>query len=192
MSSSYLSEATAALEFTTYDYSQPTTKTVDLGEEFTKKGDSPAAVTTSNCDDLVTSTTSSEAFMQTAVISSSSSTTSAAASSTSFKMSTGGSLPPLTYTTTTTIPTIATQEETGVLYCNLDDLSRYIPDNFSFDQIENIATDENVSVQVLSLPSSQQQIQSVANSKPISFPNSNQRLVPGSSVQIQVKQFLTF
>ena len=100
----------------------------------------------------------------------------------------GGSLPPLTYTTTT-IPTISTQvsasEEAGVLYCNLDDLSRYIPDNFSFDQLENIGADENVSVQVLSLPG---QVQQNHKQMAISFPTSDQRVHPGSStVQIQVK-----
>lgn len=47
------------------------------------------------------------------------------------------SLPSLTYTTTT-IPTISSGEETGVLYYNLDDLSRYIPENFSFDMSEGI------------------------------------------------------
>ena len=91
------------------------------------------------------------------------------------------SLPPLTYTTTTTIPTIATQpqaqggEEAGVLYCNLDDLSRYIPDNFSFDQMitDSVADNvpDNVSVQVLSLPHQLQH---------------NQRLGQGSPMQIQV------
>jgi len=47
------------------------------------------------------------------------------------------SLPSLTYTTTT-IPTISSGEEAGVLYYNLDDLSRYIPESFSFDMSENL------------------------------------------------------
>lgn len=52
-------------------------------------------------------------------------------------MSNTTSLPSLTYTTTT-IPTISSGEETGVLYYNLDDLSRYIPENFSFDLSEGM------------------------------------------------------
>ena len=187
MSSSYLTEATATLEYSTYtdSYSLPHSKTVDLGigEEFIKK-DSVSTAPVSPRDETVTSSTQGD-LLQTSVISSSTSTS-------TIKMSSGGSLPPLTYTTTTTIPTIASQasapEETGVLYCNLDDLSRYIPDNFSFDQIipEQMGSDDNVSVQVLSLPSSQSQ----TTSKPmsISFPNADQRLAPAaSSVQIQVK-----
>merc|ERR1719242_2485314 len=103
----------------------------------------------------------------------------------------GGSLPPLTYTTTT-IPTISTQvsasEEAGVLYCNLDDLSRYIPDNFSFDQLENLGADENVSVQVLSLPTQIQQGNNNKQMAAISFPTSDQRIGAGAStVQIQLK-----
>ena len=155
---SFLTEAAATLEYDTgyNDYSLPHSKTVDLiGEEFIKKEGSQ-------------------------IIS---------VQSTESKMNLGGvSLPPLTYTTTT-IPTISTQvsasEEAGVLYCNLDDLSRYIPDNFSFDQLENIGTDENVSVQVLSLPG---QVQQTHKQMAISFPTSDQRMHPGSStVQIQVK-----
>ena len=56
------------------------------------------------------------------------------------------SLPSLSYTTTT-IPTIAAAgnagEENGVLYYNLDDLSRYIPENFSFDMSDNLDQEEN-------------------------------------------------
>ena len=157
---SFLTEAAATLEYETgyNDYSLPHSKTVDLiGEEFIKKEGSQ-----------ITSSVQS----------------------TETKMNAGGvSLPPLTYTTTT-IPTISTQvsasEEAGVLYCNLDDLSRYIPDNFSFDQLENIGTDENVSVQVLSLPG---QVQQTNKQMAISFPTSDQRIHPGSStVQIQVKR----
>ena len=155
---SFLTEAAATLEYETgyNDYSLPHSKTVDLiGEEFIKKEGSQ-----------VTSVQSSESKMIPGG---------------------GGSLPPLTYTTTT-IHTISTQvsasEEAGVLYCNLDDLSRYIPDNFSFDQLENIGTDENVSVQVLSLPG---QVQQNNKQMAISFPTSDQRIHPGSStVQIQV------
>ena len=160
---SFLTEAAATLEYETgyNDYSLPHSKTVDLiGEEFIKKEGSHSQAT---------SVHSSEAKMN----------------------SGGGSLPPLTYTTTT-IPTISTQvsasEEAGVLYCNLDDLSRYIPDNFSFDQLENIGADENVSVQVLSLPGQVQQGQN--KQMAISFPTSDQRMHPGSStVQIQVKNY---
>ena len=159
---SFLTEAAATLEYETgyNDYSLPHSKTVDLiGEEFIKKEGSQ-----------ITSSVQS----------------------TETKMNVGGvSLPPLTYTTTT-IPTISTQvsasEEAGVLYCNLDDLSRYIPDNFSFDQLENIGADENVSVQVLSLPGQVQQGQN--KQMAISFPTSDQRMHPGSStVQIQVKNY---
>ena len=47
-----------------------------------------------------------------------------------------------------------------MLYCNLDDLSRYIPDNFNFDTMETMEADsvqdslsgELSRVQVLSLP----------------------------------------
>ena len=183
--SSFLTEAAATLE-----YSQPgqtgefglgaDAKTVDLiGEEFIKKGEMTEIVTAA--------TTSSATFVQSSEISS-------ASLSPAPMMS--GALPPLTYTTTATIPTIASQpgaqggEEAGVLYCNLDDLSRYIPDNFSFDGMLgggagdsiHASHSDNVSVQVLSLPSQvpKQTIQT------ISFPNSYQRPTPGSTVQIQV------
>ena len=179
---SFLTEAAATLEYS--QAGQPGefslgehAKTVDLiGEEFIKKGSESDTVTT----------TSSSTFVQSSEISS---------ASLSHAPMMSGSLPPLTYTTTTTIPTIASQhagqgsEESGVLYCNLDDLSRYIPDNFSFDQIigggagDSIHSDtDNVSVQVLSLPSQapKQTIQT------LSFPNSYQRQTLGSAVQIQV------
>ena len=163
--SSYLSKAAATLEYEN-NYCEDFTgsKTVELiSEEFNNK-------TTEN------NTTATAEFVQTTVNSSSPSP-SAPASSSSYTMTSDGSLPPLTYTTTTTIPTIANQpamdqENSNVLYCNLDDLSRYIPDNFSFDQMiqDNITTnDDNVSVQVLSLPTSR----------------GNQ--APNSSVQIQLR-----
>lgn len=179
--SSFLTEAAATLEYS--QAGQPGgfslgehTKTVDLiGEEFIKKGAE---------SNVTPASTSSSTFVQSSEISS---------ASLSHAPMMSGSLPPLTYTTTTTIPTIASQhagqgsEEAGVLYCNLDDLSRYIPDNFSFDQIigggagDSIHSDsDNVSVQVLSLPS-QAPKQAVQT---ISFPNSYQR--QGSAVQIQV------
>ena len=148
-----MTEANATLEYETYDYSLPHSKTVDLiGDEFIKKDPERGRAVQSRAP------------------------------------AQQSSLPPLTYTTTT-IPTISTQvsasEEAGVLYCNLDDLSRYIPDNFSFDQLENLGTDENVSVQVLSLPG---QVQQHNKQMAISFPSSDQRIHPGSStVQIQVK-----
>ena len=152
--SSYLSEAAATLEYEN-NYCEDFTgsKTVELiSEEFNNK-------TTEN------NTTATAEFVQTTVNSSSPSP-SAPASSSSY-----------TYTTTTTIPTIANQpamdqENSNVLYYNLDDLSKYIPDNFSFDQMiqDNITTnDDNVSVQVLSLPTSR----------------GNQ--APNSSVQVQVR-----
>ena len=188
--SSFLTEAAATLEYN--QAGQPGefslgehTKTVDLiGEEFIKKGAESQAVTAA--------TTSTATFVQSSEISS---------ASLSHAPMMSGSLPPLTYTTTTTIPTIASQhagqaqgsEEAGVLYCNLDDLSRYIPDNFSFDQIigggagDSIPSDtDNVSVQVLSLPS-QAPKQTVQT---ISFPNSYQRQSQGSAVQIQVEKDL--
>ena len=198
---SFLTEAAATLEYNTTDYTQEyNTKTVEnFGEEFIKKEGSETVVSVSASDSLETRTATSGSYVQSSVISSASSATASTAAS-SFKMSTGGSLPPLTYTTTTTIPTIATQvsssEESGVLYCNLDDLSRYIPDNFSFDQIipENIGHDENVSVQVLSLPpSSQTPVHHQSNPKQmaISFPqHTDPRVAPGSSVQIQVNNIL--
>ena len=164
---SFLTEAAATLEYEphTYDYSLPHSKTVDLiGEEFIKKEGDEAAVTTVSTVSTVSA-------------SSAPSVSAPASVSTVSRMS----LPPLTYTTTTTIPTIATQpqaqggEEAGVLYCNLDDLSRYIPDNFSFDQMitDSVADNvpDNVSVQVLSLPHQLQH---------------NQRLGQGSPMQIQV------
>ena len=168
--SSYLSEAAATLEYeNNYCEDFTSSKTVDLiSEEFNKK--TTEVVTSDN------NTTATTEFVQTTVNSSSPSP-SAPASSSSYTMTSDGSLPPLTYTTTTTIPTIANQpaidqENSNVLYCNLDDLSRYIPDNFSFDQMiqDNITTnDDNVSVQVLSLPTSR----------------GNQ--APNSSVQVQVR-----
>ena len=155
---SFLTEAAATLEYETgyTEYSLPHSKTVDLIGEEFIKKEASQAQT-----------------VQSPVS----------------KMNSGGSLPPLTYTTTT-IPTISTQvsasEETGVLYCNLDDLSRYIPDNFSFDQLENIGADENVSVQVLSLPGQVQQGQNKQMAA-ISFPTNDQRLGSvASTVQIQV------
>jgi hypothetical protein len=162
-----MTEAAATLEYETYDYSAQHSKTVDLiGEEFIKKeagGGSGGLVQLAQTAaalqrNMVSTTANSIAY------------TSAQAS-----------LPPLTYTTTT-IPTISTQaasgEENGVLYCNLDDLSRYIPDNFNFDSIESMEADsvhdslsgELSRVQVLSLPPhlQSQQAQYLA-SKPINI-----------------------
>jgi len=182
---SFMTEAAATLEYETYDYSLPHSKTVDLiGEEFIKKENPDGSIQTT------------AGLLQLAV------------SSTTPKAS--NSLPPLTYTTTT-IPTISTQvsssEENGVLYCNLDDLSKYIPDNFNFDTIcpENMEADsvqdsmsgisEYSKVQVLSLPTQPLPV-SVANqnftSKPmtISFPSTaDPRYGAGgaSTVQIQLK-----
>ena len=155
-----MTEATATLDYETYDYSRSS------GTDYSKTVDLIGEEFIKKEGSQVTSVQSSES-----------------------KMNSVG-LPPLTYTTTT-IPTISTQvsasEEAGVLYCNLDDLSRYIPDNFSFDQLENIGTDENVSVQVLSLPG---QVQQNNKQMAISFPTSDQRMHPGSStVQIQVKKY---
>ena len=156
---SFLTEAAATLEYETgyTEYSLPHSKTVDLIGEEFIKKEGSQAQT-------VHSPVST--------------------------MNSGGALPPLTYTTTT-IPTISTQvsasEEAGVLYCNLDDLSRYIPDNFSFDQLENLGADENVSVQVLSLPTQIQQGNNNKQMAAISFPTSDQRIGAGAStVQIQV------
>ena len=150
-SMSFMTEATATLEYETYDYSLPHSKTVDLiGEEFIKKEHggiqaSGGLIQLAQTASMVQRTPISSSPM--VFVSSTSQT----------------SLPPLTYTTTT-IPTISTQlasgEENGVLYCNLDDLSRYIPDNFSFDTMESMETDgvqdslsgELSRVQVLSLP----------------------------------------
>ena len=182
---SFMTEAAATLEYETYDYSLPHSKTVDLiGEEFIKKENTDGSIqTTAGLLQLAVSATPPKA---------------------------SNSLPPLTYTTTT-IPTISTQvsssEENGVLYCNLDDLSKYIPDNFNFDTIcpENMDADsvhdsmsgisEYSKVQVLSLPTQPLPV-SVANqsftSKPmtISFPSADPRYGPAgaSTVQIQVRQ----
>ena len=182
-----MTEAAATLEYETYDYSLPHSKTVDLiGEEFIKKEHPDGSIqTTAGLLQLAISSATQRTFPS-------------------------NSLPPLTYTTTT-IPTISTQvsssEENGVLYCNLDDLSKYIPDNFSFDTIipENMEADsvhdsmsgisEYSKVQVLSLPTQPLPV-SVANqhynSRPmtISFPSApDPRYGPGgaSTVQIQVK-----
>jgi len=181
---SFMTEAAATLEYETYDYSLPHSKTVDLiGEEFIKKENTDGSIqTTAGLLQLAVSATPPKA---------------------------SNSLPPLTYTTTT-IPTISTQvsssEENGVLYCNLDDLSKYIPDNFNFDTIcpENMDADsvhdsmsgisEYSKVQVLSLPTQPLPV-SVANqsftSKPmtISFPSADPRYGPAgaSTVQIQLK-----
>merc|ERR1712012_67426 len=116
----------------------------------------------------------------------------AAVSSTGAATTAQTSLPPLTYTTTT-IPTISTQaasgEDNGVLYCNLDDLSRYIPDNFNFDTMESMEADsvqdslggELSRVQVLSLPPHLQSSQYLG-SKPI-----NISMGQGCQYQIQLK-----
>lgn len=184
---SFMTEAAATLEYETYDYSLPHSKTVDLiGEEFIKKEHTDGSIqTTAGLLQLAISSATQRTFPS-------------------------NSLPPLTYTTTT-IPTISTQvsssEENGVLYCNLDDLSKYIPDNFSFDTIipENMEADsvhdsmsgisEYSKVQVLSLPTQPLPV-SVANqhynSRPmtISFPSApDPRYGPGgaSTVQIQLR-----
>jgi hypothetical protein len=181
-----MTEAAATLEYETYDYSLPHSKTVDLiGEEFIKKENPDGSIQTT------------AGLLQLAAVSST--------------PKASNSLPPLTYTTTT-IPTISTQvsssEENGVLYCNLDDLSKYIPDNFNFDTIcpENMDADsvhdsmsgisEYSKVQVLSLPTQQLSAsvsnQNFNNSKPmtISFPSGpDPRYGAGgaSTVQIQLK-----
>ena len=169
---SFMTEATNTLEYETYDYSVPHSKTVDLiGEEFIKK---------ESREGLVHPVT---ALSRTTV-----------SSAPVFVTSCQTSLPPLTYTTTT-IPTISTQEnagENGVLYCNLDDLSRYIPDNFNFDTIESMEADsvqdslpgELSKVQVLSLPHHLQS-SSYLGSRPI-----NISMGQGAQYQIQVSPLL--
>ena len=71
-------------------------------------------------------------------------------------ISNSNSLPSLTYTTTT-IPTISSGEEAGVLYYNLDDLSRYIPENFAFDMAgegmaDGLGVDEEGRAMMISVP----------------------------------------
>jgi len=157
-----MTEAAATLEYETYDYSLPHSKTVDMiGEEFIKKEN--------GCDSGIQT--------QAGILQLAYSAASGGHIKTSYSNKTT-SLPPLTYTTTT-IPTISTlgcqvssaETENGVLYCNLDDLSRYIPDNFSFDNMvegmesdsvqESIIPDMVSRVQVLSLPTQPLPVSSV-------------------------------
>ena len=149
---SFMTEAAATLEYETYDYSLPHSKTVDLiGEEFIKKESSGGLQSQAGAGLVQLAQTAS--MVQRSMASSAPCTVYSSSQT---------SLPPLTYTTTT-IPTISAQgagEENGVLYCNLDDLSRYIPDNFNFDTMETMEADsvqdslsgELSRVQVLSLP----------------------------------------
>jgi len=180
-----MTEANATLEYETYDYSLPHSKTVDLiGEEFIKKEN--GGVQTQAGGGLVQLAQTASMVQRTMA------TVSTGAATTAYATSSQTSLPPLTYTTTT-IPTISTQaasgEENGVLYCNLDDLSRYIPDNFNFDTMESMEADsvqdslsgELSRVQVLSLPSHLQSSQYLG-SKPI-----NISMGQGCQYQIQLK-----
>ena len=178
-----MTEANATLDQYegTYDYSLPHSKTVDLiGEEFIKKEN--GGVQTQAGGGLVQLAQTASMVARTMA---------AAVSSTGAATTAQTSLPPLTYTTTT-IPTISTQaaagEDNGVLYCNLDDLSRYIPDNFNFDTMESMEADsvqdslggELSRVQVLSLPPHLQSSQYLG-SKPI-----NISMGQGCQYQIQV------
>jgi len=179
-----MTEANATLDqYETYDYSLPHSKTVDLiGEEFIKKENGGVQT---QAGGLVQLAQTASMIQRTMAISTGAATTAYATSSQT-------SLPPLTYTTTT-IPTISTQaasgEENGVLYCNLDDLSRYIPDNFNFDTMESMEADsvqdslsgELSRVQVLSLPPHLQNSQYLG-SKPI-----NISMGQGCQYQIQLK-----
>jgi len=177
-SMSFMTEATATLDYETYDYSRSSgtdySKTVDLiGEEFIKKESGGAQ---SQAGGLIQLAQTASAMQKTMV-----------SSTLAYSVSGQTSLPPLTYTTTT-IPTISTQaasgEENGVLYCNLDDLSRYIPDNFNFDSMESMEGEGDLSselsrVQVLSLPQHQQHL----TSKPINISMGG----AGAQYQIQLK-----
>jgi len=180
---SFLSEATATLDYDTYDYSLPHTKTIDLiGEEFVKKescGESPNGQT--------------------------------------FQLSATTAVPG-SYTTTlpqfahsTSLPSISqATEDNGVLYYNLDELSRSFTgnfvDNFVFDLSENLeclvkndpdqipsitTTSDFAKVQVVSLPTQPLPASSThqfANSKPmtISLPTiPDPRFAPsGSNSQV--------
>ena len=179
-----MTEANATLEYETYDYSLPHSKTVDLiGEEFIKKENGGVQTQAGGLVQLA----------QTASMVQRTMAVSTGAATTAYATSAQTSLPPLTYTTTT-IPTISTQaasgEENGVLYCNLDDLSRYIPDNFNFDTMESMEADsvqdslsgELSRVQVLSLPPHLQNSQYLG-SKPI-----NISMGQGCQYQIQVRR----
>lgn len=180
-SMSFMTEATATLDYETYDYSRSSgtdySKTVDLiGEEFIKKESGGAQ---SQAGGLIQLAQTASAMQKTMV-----------SSTLAYSVSGQTSLPPLTYTTTT-IPTISTQaasgEENGVLYCNLDDLSRYIPDNFNFDSMESMEGEGDLSselsrVQVLSLPQHQQHL----TSKPINISMGG----AGAQYQIQVSSIV--
>ena len=181
-----MTEANATLEYETYDYSLPHSKTVDpIGEEFIKKEN--GGVQTQAGGGLVQLAQTASMVQRTMAT-----VSTGAAATTAYATSSQTSLPPLTYTTTT-IPTISTQaasgEENGVLYCNLDDLSRYIPDNFNFDTMESMEADsvqdslsgELSRVQVLSLPPHLQNSQYLG-SKPI-----NISMGQGCQYQIQVR-----
>lgn len=175
-----MSEANATLEYETgYDYSLPHSKTVDLiGEEFIKKEGGGDTMNTQGLLQLACS----------------------AAGQPRPSPNNNGyvgrvtSLPPLTFSSST-IPSISslgsqvstTDSDNAVLYCNLDDLSRFIPDNFGFDQMvdgmepETVSPDSLSRVQVLSMPGMQ-------NSQlPAFVPRSGQHFTNSPSVQIQLK-----
>ena len=136
-----MTEAAATLEYETYDYSLPHTKTIDLiGEEFIKKegeGGAPGG-----------------GMVQLAAPDSQAPPVGGGVYTTT--------LPPITYTTSI-LPSggqPSGTEENGVLYCNLDDLSRYIPDNFNFD----INIPEAIEAMVKTEPPGGEQLPSISNS----------------------------
>jgi len=183
---SFLTEATATLDYDTYDYSLPHTKTIDLiGEEFVKKE--------SSCGE---SPNSHQIFQLSA-------TTAVPGSYTT-------TLPQFAHSTSS-LPSISSAtEDNGVHYYNLDDLSRSFTgnfvDNFVFDLSENLeylvkndpdqipcitTTSDFAKVQVVSLPTQPlpaSSAQQFANSKPmtISLPTiPDSRFAPlGSNSQI--------
>lgn len=164
---SFLTEATATLDYDTYDYSLPHTKTIDLiGEEFVKKE--------SNCGE---SPNSHQIFQLSA-------TTAVPGSYTT-------TLPQFAHSTSS-LPNISSAtEDNGVHYYNLDDLSRSFTgnfvDNFVFDLSENLeylvkndpdqipsitTTSDFAKVQVVSLPTQPlpaSSAQQFANSKPMTI-----------------------
>ena len=143
-----------------------TTTTIDLiGEEFIKKEDSavdgalgrttsspstalpsPSSVSFQQQHPSVIQTLARQQQQQQTLASMLASSLSYSASSSLSSSSTvlTNSLPSLTYTTTT-IPSISSGDEAGgVLYYNLDELSRYMPENFNFDLGESLGTDGGI------------------------------------------------
>lgn len=174
----YLTEAADTLDYHNHQHAAgyadyANNKTIDLiGEEFIKKEDSRTRLV------VVTSSPAAQQDQQSA------------------------SLPSLTYTTTT-IPTISSSQDEpeaasgggggaagnggggGVLYYNLDDLSRYMPENFSFDENQVILSSAEAAGSIAATSaSSGLDVEDINNKMMISIPGDK----GSQSFSIQVKE----